>query len=200
MSITYVILAISFVFEANALRIAFGIFKKGIEDRGERLTISTLMSEFKESKDTSVLTVIVEDSAAILGIIIAGIAVYLSDITGNMAYDAIGSISIGLVLMTFAFFLARENKDLLIGEAMSRRDYTAIFNIVSKIPEVDKIISIRTMHLAPEDVIIAIEVSLVDDLNTDVIESIIDNIESKVKQVIPYATSSKIYVELERAR
>ena len=117
-----------------------------------------------------------------------------------MAYDAIGSISIGLVLMTFAFFLARENKDLLIGEAMSRRDYTAIFNIVSKIPEVDKIISIRTMHLAPEDVIIAIEVSLVDDLNTDVIESIIDNIESKVKQVIPYATSSKIYVELERAR
>ncbi len=193
-------MAISFVFEANALRIAFGIFKKGIEDRGERLTISTLMSEFKESKDTSVLTVIVEDSAAILGIIIAGIAVYLSDITGNMAYDAIGSISIGLVLMTFAFFLARENKDLLIGESMSKRDYTAIFNIVSKIPEVDKIISIRTMHLAPEDVIIAIEVSLVDDLNTDVIESIIDNIESKVKQVIPYATSSKIYVELERAR
>ena len=117
-----------------------------------------------------------------------------------MAYDAIGSLLIGLVLMTFAFFLARENKDLLIGEAMSKRDYTAILDIVSKIPEVDKIISIRTMHLAPEDVIIAIEVSLVDDLNTDAIESIIDNIESKVKQVIPYATSSKIYVELERAK
>jgi cation diffusion facilitator family transporter len=199
-SITYIILAISFVFEANALRIAFGIFKKGIEDRGERLTISTLIMEFKESKDTSVLTVIVEDSAAILGIIIAGTAVYLSDITGNMAYDAIGSLLIGITLMTFAFFLARENKDLLIGEAMSRRDYQAIFNAVSKIPQVDKIISIRTMHLAPEDVLIAIEVSLSDDLSTDAIESIIDNIESKVKQAIPYTTSSKIYVELERAK
>ena len=55
-------------------------------------------------------------------------------------------------------------------------------------------------HLAPEDVIIAIEVSLVDDLNTDTIETIIDNIESKVKEVIPYATSSKIYVEPERAK
>ena len=199
-SITYVILAISFVFEANALRIAFGIFKKGIEDRGERLTVSTLMMEFKESKDTSVLTVIVEDSATILGIIIAGTAVYHSNITGNMAYDAIGSLLIGITLMTFAFFLARENKDLLIGEAMSRRDYKAIFNAVSKIPQVDIIISIRTMHLAPEDVLIAIEVSLIDDLNTDAIESIIDNIEGKVKQAIPYTTSSKIYVELERAK
>ena len=159
-----------------------------------------MVTEFKESKDTSVLTVIVEDSAAILGIIIAGTAVYLSDITGNMAYDAIGSLLIGLTLMTFAFFLARENKDLLIGEAMSRRDYKAIFNAVSKISQVDKIISIRTMHLAPEDVIIALEVSLNDDLNTDAIESIIDNIENKIKQAIPYTTSSKIYVELERAK
>ena len=53
---------------------------------------------------------------------------------------------------------------------MSRRDYQAVFIAVSKIPQVDKIISIRTMHLAPEDVIIAIEVSLIDDLNTDTIE------------------------------
>ena len=200
LSITYVILAISFVFEANALRIAFGIFKKGIEERGEKLNFSTVIIEFKESKDTSVLTVMVEDSAAILGIIIAGTAVYLSDITGNTAYDAIGSLLIGVVLMIFAFFLARENKDLLIGEAMSRRDYEAIFNAVSKIPQVDKIISIRTMHLAPEDVLVAIEVSLIDDLNTNAIESIIDNIEGKVKQAIPYTKSSKIYVELERAK
>ncbi len=200
LSITYVILAISFVFEANALRIAFGIFKKGIEDRGEKLNISTVMAEFKESKDTSVLTVIVEDTAALLGIIIAVTAVYLSDITGNTAYDAIGSLLIGLVLMVFAFFLARENKDLLIGEAMSRRDYKAIYDAISTIPQVSKIISVRTMHFASEDVLIAIEVSLIDDLNTDAIESIIDTIESKVKHVIPYAISSKIYVELERAK
>ena len=200
LSITYVILAISFVFEANALRIAFGIFKKGIDERGEKLNFSTVIIEFKESKDTSVLTVMVEDSAAILGIIIAGTAVYLSDITGNTAYDAIGSLLIGVVLMIFAFFLARENKDLLIGEAMSRRDYTAIYKVVSKIPQVNKIISVRTMHFAPEDVLIALEVSLVDDLNTDAIELVIDDIEKKVKQVIPYAISSKIYVEVERAK
>jgi divalent metal cation (Fe/Co/Zn/Cd) transporter len=104
------------------------------------------------------------------------------------------------MLMAFAFFLARENKDLLIGESMSKRDNQNIHHIVSQIPEVNKIISIRSMHLAPEDVLIAIEVSLIDNLDTDAIESVIDNIESKVKQVIPYAVSSKIYVELERTK
>ncbi|VFJ14769.1 Ferrous iron efflux protein F (fragment) [Candidatus Nitrosocosmicus franklandus] len=83
-TITYIILAISFVFEANALRIAFRIFKKGIEDRGEKLTFSSMRTEFKESKDTSILTVIVEDSAALLGIAIATTAVFLSDVTGNL--------------------------------------------------------------------------------------------------------------------
>ena len=200
LSITYIILAISFVFEANALRIAFRIFKKGIEDRGEKLTFSAMRTEFKESKDTSILTVIVEDSAALLGILIAATAVFLSDLTGNLIYDAIGSVLIGIVLMSFAFFLARENKDLLIGESMSKRDNQKIHQIVSQIPEVAKIVSIRSMHLAPEDVLIALEVSLVDNLDTDAIESVIDNIENKVKQVIPYAVSSKIYVELERAK
>jgi divalent metal cation (Fe/Co/Zn/Cd) transporter len=102
--------------------------------------------------------------------------------------------------MAFAVFLPRENKDLLIEESISRRDHQNIHNIVSQIPEVNKMISIRSMHLAPEDVLIAIEVSLVDNLDTDTIESVIDNIENMIKQVIPYAVSSKIYVELEHAR
>ena len=199
-SISYFILSISFVFEANALRIALGLFKNAIEDKGEKFGFMAIIKEFKESKDTAILTVIVEDSAALLGIVIAATALFISDITGNLVYDAIGSLLIGLMLMAFAFFLARENKDLLIGESMSKRDNQNIHQIVSQIPEVNKIVSIRSMHLAPEDVLIALEVSLVDNLDTDTIESVIDNIENKVKQVIPYAVSSKIYVELERAK
>ncbi|HET6589805.1 MAG TPA: cation diffusion facilitator family transporter [Candidatus Nitrosocosmicus sp.] len=199
-SISYLILAISFVFEGNALRIALGLFKNTIEDRGEKFTILSVIKEFKESKDTSILTVVVEDSAALLGITIAAIALYLSDITGNLMYDAVGSILIGCTLMAFAFFLARENKELLIGESISKRDYKLLFNSVSGISEVNKIISIRTMHLAPEDVLIAIEVSLIDNLDTDAIELVIDKIENTIKQVIPYAVSSKIYVELERPK
>lgn len=146
------------------------------------------------------MTVIVEGSAALLGIVIAVAALFISEITGNLVYDAIGSLLIGLMLMAFAFFLARENKDLLIGESMSKRDNQKIYQIVSQIPEVAKIVSISSMQLAPEDVLISLEVSLVDNLDTDTIESVIDNIENKVKQVIPCVASSKIYVELERTK
>jgi len=157
-----------------------------------------MVKEFRESKDAAVMTVIVEDAAALLGLLIAVVALLLSDISGNMVYDSIGSLIIGLELMAFAIFLAKENKDLLIGESISRRDYKMISAIVSKIPEVNKIISIRSMYLAPEDVLIAIEVSLADNLDTDRIESVIDKIESKVREVIHYTMPSKISVELER--
>jgi cation diffusion facilitator family transporter len=194
--INYVILAIAFAFEANAIRIAFAIFKKTIIDRGDKLTLPVLFTELKENKDPVIMTVLVEDAAALLGIVIAAVALLLSDITGNSAYDAIGSLLIGIVLMGFALFLARENRGMLIGEAMSKRDYKKVYDAVINIPEVRKIISIRTMHFAAEDVLIAIEVSLIENLHTEAIESSIDNIENKIKEAIPYVNTSKIYIEL----
>jgi len=87
---------------------------------------------------------------------------------------------------------------LLIGEAITRRDYKRINDIVSKIPEVNRIISIRSMHLAPDDVLIAIEVNVVENLDTVKIETLIDSIENKVREIIPYTNLSKIYVEIEQ--
>jgi divalent metal cation (Fe/Co/Zn/Cd) transporter len=96
-----------------------------------------IAKEFQDSKDTSTLTVIVEDSAAIIGLIIAGIGISLSETTGNMIFDSIGSLSIGIILMVFALFLAKENKTLLIGEAISKKDYRRIVELVHKIPKVN---------------------------------------------------------------
>lgn len=197
-NLSYIILTISAVFEGNALRVALYLFKQTIESRGEKVSFSTLVKEFQESKDPSILTVIVEDSAALLGIVIAGISISLSETTRNTIFDGIGSLCIGIVLMVFAFFLAKENKALLIGEAISRKDYKRIDDLIHEIPEVNRIISMRTMHFAAEDVLVAIEVSLVDGLNTDEIESVIDHIEQKVKQIIPYISPSKIYVEVQQ--
>jgi divalent metal cation (Fe/Co/Zn/Cd) transporter len=144
------------------------------------------------------MTVLIEDTAALSGIVVATIALILTAVTGNSFFDSIGSLIIGLILMAFAVFLAKENKALLIGEAITRRDYKRINDIVSKIPEVNRIISIRSMHLAPDDVLIAIEVNLVDNLDTDKIETLIDSIENKVREIIPYTNLSKIYVEIEQ--
>ncbi len=196
--INFVILGISFVFEAYAFRIAFLSFKKVIKERGEKFNFSTLISELKETKEAAVMTGLIEDTAALSGIVVATIALILTAVTGNSFFDSVGSLVIGLILMAFAVFLAKENKALLIGEAITRRDYKRINDIVSKIPEVNRIISIRSMHLAPDDVLIAIEVNLVDNLDTDKIESLIDNIENKVREILPYANLSKIYVEIEQ--
>jgi cation diffusion facilitator family transporter len=197
-NLSYIILAISFVFEANALRIAFDIFRKGIEARGQKVNLRTLLEEFRESKDPTILTVMVEDSAALLGIAVAALGIFLSDATGNTIFDAIASLAIGVILMTFAFFLARENKALLVGESISRKDRRRIIDLVLQIPEVNRVVSLRTMHFSPEDVLVAMEVNLKDGLVTDKIELVIDRIEQQVKQVLPNMNPSKIYIELEQ--
>jgi cation diffusion facilitator family transporter len=197
-SISYIILAISAAFEANALRVAFVLFKKTIESRGEKVTARTLLQEFRESKDPSILTVMVEDSAALLGIGVAALGIFLSETTGNSIFDALASLAIGVILMVFAFFLARENKGLLIGEAISRKDYRRIADLVHQLPEVNRIVSMKTMHFAPQDVLVAMEVNLKDGMDTDKIEVLIDKIEQQVKVVLPYINPSMIYIELKQ--
>lgn len=196
-NISYVILAISAAFEGNAL-VAFVLFKQTIEASGEKIGIRTLLREFKESKDPSILTVMVEDSAALLGIAIAATGIFLSEATGNTVYDALSSVVIGIILMVFASFLAKENKGLLIGEAISKSEYKKMVDSILQLLEVNRVISLRTMHFAPKDVLVAMEVSLKDGLDTDKIELVIDKIERQVKTTIPYINPSKIYVELEQ--
>lgn len=144
--INYLILGISTIFEGNSLRLAYSRFKSRILARGQQVNIHTLVQQFRESKDPSILTVMVEDSAAILGIVVAACGIFLSELTGKTIFDSISSLIIGIMLMIFAFFLARENKALLIGEAISKRDYRKIYELVVKIPEVNRIVSLRTMH------------------------------------------------------
>jgi cation diffusion facilitator family transporter len=198
--INYIVLTIAFAFEANALRIALKAFIRTIKERGEKITVNSMVNEFKESKDTTILTVIVEDSAALLGIIIAAIGIFLSDITGNSIYDAISSILIGSILMFFAFFLAKENRGLLIGESITSKEYKRIVKSIQEIPEVNKLISMRTMHLGPEDILVGVQVNLVDNLDTDQIESVTDAVEQKIMQIIPNTNREHIFVEIEREK
>ena len=85
---------------------------------------------------------------------------------------------------------------MLIGEAMSKRDLKKMYDATSSISEVVTIKSIRTMHLAAEEVLIAIEVILIENLSTVAIESVIENIETRIKKANPYTNQSKIYIEL----
>ena len=197
-TINYIILGIAAMFEGNALRIALAQFTKPILQRGEKVRPSSLYLEFKNSKDTSILTVIVEDSAALLGIGIAALGIFLTDITGNTVYDAASSIIIGTILMSFAFFLAKENRGLLIGESISPIQYRQIIKNVNNIPEVHKIITMKTMHLSPTTVLVGIEVNLIDDLDTDRIETVTDTVEQEIMKIIPESKREYIFVEIQQ--
>jgi len=155
-------------------------------------------AEFKNSKDTSILTVVVEDTAALLGIGIAFVGILLTDITGNTQYNAISSIVIGALLVSFAFFLAKENRGLLLGESVSAQQYTQIMTVVNAVSEVNKVVTMKTMHLSPTTVIIGIEVNLIDGLDTDKIETVTDTIENGIMKILPESKKEYIFVEIER--
>ena len=196
--INYIVLGIAAIFEVNALRIAFSQFKKPISDRGEKVRPSTLLKEFKNSKDSLILTVVVEDSAALLGIGIAALGIFLTDITGNTTYDAISSIIIGGILMAFAFFLAKENRGLLLGESLSAQKRQEIMNIIGEIPEVNKIVTLMSMHLSPTTVLVGIEINLINGLNTNEIEKVTDIVGEKILTVLPDSKKEHIFIEIVR--
>ena len=198
--ISYIVLAVAFGFEGNALRVALRQFIREIREKGDRVSFSSMIIHFKESKDIALLTVIVEDCAALLGILVAAIGIFLSDITGNAVYDAIASLIIGGILMFFAFFLAKENRGLLIGESVTNREYKRIVKSIQEIPEVNKLITMRTMHLSPEDILVGVQVNLIDNLDTDKIETVTDAIEQKIMEIIPNTNREHIFVEIERER
>jgi len=176
----------------------FLILKNPLHNEEKRLDLQLCLKNLKNSKDSLILTVVVEDSAALLGIGVAALGIFLTDITGNTQYDAISSIIIGIILMAFAFFLAKENRGLLLGESLSPQKRKKIIELVSEIPEVNKVVTMKTMHLSPTTVLVGIEINLIDGLDTDKIERITDVIGQKILTVIPDSKKEHIFIESVR--
>ncbi|CAD6513649.1 putative Co/Zn/Cd cation transporter [metagenome] len=197
-TINFIVLIIAAGFEGYALRIALKQLRMVIKERGEEPTFKAMIAEFKDSKDPALLTVITEDTAALSGIGVAALGIFLSMVTGNPIYDAIGSIVIGAILMVLALFLAKENKDLLIGESMSKREYKKIVGVIRDIEEINRVVTLKTMHLGPEDVLIGVQVNLIDGLDTDKIELVTDKVEKAIMEIIPNLNRQHIFVEIER--
>jgi cation diffusion facilitator family transporter len=180
----YWVLAISFVLEAGS--IALAIYQEVKEAHHEGLTFFAYL---RESKDPTAKTVIFEDSAALLGIMIAGAGIYLTEHhtgPGDGAYwDGLASIVIGLVLAVVAFVLARTSRGLLLGEAANPKSVRAIIQAIESHPNVVKVVELLTMHLAPKQILINAHINLRDDLVTGEIVKTVEEIEELIKQAEP---------------
>jgi cation diffusion facilitator family transporter len=192
----YWVLAISFVLEAGSICLA--IYQEVKEAHHDGQTFFTYL---RESKDPTAKTVIFEDSAALLGIIIAGIGIYLTEHhsgPGDGAYwDGVSSIAIGLVLAVVAFVLARTSRGLLLGEAATKKGVEAIRQAIESHPNVVRVVELLTMHLAPKQILINAHVNLRDDLVTGDIVQTIEEIEDLIKRTEPKV--KKIFLEVARA-
>ena len=185
----YWVLGASLVLEGASIGLA--IYQEIKEARHENLTFFAYLSE---SKDPTAKTVIFEDSAALLGIVIAAAGIYLTEHHsgpgGGAYWDGVASIFIGLVLAVVAFALTRTSRGLLLGEAANPKSVRAIVQAIESHPNVVKVVELLTMHLAPKEILINAHINVCDDLVTgdivktvEEVEELIKRAESKVKMI-----------------
>jgi cation diffusion facilitator family transporter len=180
----YWVLAISFVLEAASIGVA--IYQEMNEAHHEGMSFTEYL---RESKDPTAKTVLFEDSAALVGIVIAAAGIYLTDHhtrPGDGAYwDGLASMAIGVVLAIVAFVLARTSRGLLLGEAATPKTVERIRRAILDHPHVVEVVELLTMHLAPKQILINAHINLRDRLRTDEIEQTIGEIEERIKRAEP---------------
>jgi len=180
----YAVLGLSFLLESGS--IALALYQEVNEAHHEGLSFRDYL---KESKDPTAKTVIFEDSAALIGIVIAALGLVLTEYqVGGSAgayWDGLASIVIGSVLAVVAFVLARSSRGLLLGEAANKKEVAAIKQAIESHPNVERVIELLTMHLAPKQILINAHVQLRPNLVTGDIEKSIAEIEDCIKRAEP---------------
>jgi len=187
----YLVLTLAFLFEGAALRVALREFNKG---RGSKPFFRAL----KDSKDSATVAVVIEDTAALLGLVIAFFAVFLGQLTGWEYFDGLGSVLIGVLLVTVSLFFAIECKALLIGEGLLPEDVDKISTILEKEERVLSFSRPLSLYFGPSQVLVNLDVNFADDLTPDGIEETIDSLEVKIKAALPVV--NRIYIEAEALR
>ena len=186
--INYIVLVAAMAFEGVAWWIAYKEFGRVRGNLG-------LFEAVQRSKDPTVFTVLFEDTAAMLGLIAALIGVFAADQLGLQWADAAASLVIGVILAGTAALLAYETKGLLIGEAAGRQVVLGIRRILAAQAEVNRINEMRTMHLAPNDILLALSLDFHDNLKVVEAEAAISRIEREIKGRFP--TIKRLFIEVQ---
>ncbi|HUF84991.1 MAG TPA: cation diffusion facilitator family transporter [Acidimicrobiia bacterium] len=190
--IAIAILLVAIVFESFALRTAV---REASKVRGTE----SWWQFVRRSKSPELPVILLEDTGALLGLAFALSGVTLARITHEPRFDAVGSLAIGALLVVIAVILAMEMRSLLIGEAPSPKMQAEIERAINGANEVRRIIHIRTMHLGPDELLVAAKVDLDAPSVPDVAKAI-DVIEARVRAAVPIARVVYIEPDLYRSK
>jgi cation diffusion facilitator family transporter len=180
--VNYVVLGLSLVFEGGSWWVALKEFRRAKGSLGYFRAV-------RESKDPTTFTVLFEDSAALLGLLIALIGISAAQFFDRPELDGLASIGIGLVLAVTAIVLARETKGLLMGEAAHPDVQASILSIAQADPAVERANGVLTVHMGPQQVVAALSADFEDELTTAEIEACVRRIETRVKASHPEITT-----------
>ncbi len=182
----YIVLGMAILFEGFSWTVAL---KEFLPTKGKQ----NFWEAIKNSKDPTVFTVLFEDSAAILGLIVALTGIFLGHLFNNIYFDGIASIIIGIILAIVAVVLAIESKGLLVGESANPQTIDSIRSLSKTEPGVKEVMRILTMQLAPQEVLLNLEIQFSRNLTGEEIASTVDNLEAKIRQKHPEI--KQIFVE-----
>jgi cation diffusion facilitator family transporter len=186
--INYVVLALAFVFEGAAWWVALREFQKSKGDLG-------YFAAIRASKDPTTFTVLFEDTAAMLGLIVAFLGVFLGHAFDLPVLDGVASVVIGVILGLVAVFLAYESKGLLIGEGVDARTRDSIKKLVDADPDITHLVRALSMHLGPHDVLLTLEIAFRADLTAAQTTAAIDRLDKAIRALHPEV--KHIFVEAQ---
>lgn len=186
--INYIVLGIAVVFESGAWFIAFREFRASQSEPG-------MIRSVLRSKDPTIFTVLFEDTAALLGLLVAFIGLMIGDIFNIPELDGAASIVIGLILAGTAILLAYEAKGLLLGEAASEAVVSTIEEIALAKDEITGINETLTMHMGPQDVLLNLSLDFKDDITAADVERAVSEMEREIKNRLPEI--KRIFIEAQ---
>src|SRR5579859_6031077 len=184
--VAFGVLALAAVLEAFSLR-------TGIAEANPARGNRSWFTFIRRTKAPELPVVLLEDLAALIGLVFAFAGVALSVITGDGIWDGVGSLAIGLLLATAAAILAVETKSLLIGESASGDMQRMVVAALEDGPEVVRVIHMRTVHIGPDSILVAAKIAVRGSETATQVAAGIDAAEQRVRAAVPIATT--IYLE-----
>lgn len=179
----YITLAISFAAEGASWLRALSQVRGEAREAG-----LPLLSYVRGSRDPNVKMVLFEDTAALVGIFIALAGIVTDQVTGSSVFDPVASIAIGLLLVGVALWMGRDVSHLLIGAAARPDERQALEGAIEEFDEVDRVVELLTMALGPNALLVAARIDLADDLDPDRVEEVSDEIDERLRDVVPDVT------------
>jgi cation diffusion facilitator family transporter len=180
------VLVIAMALEGFSLRTAI---KESNPQRGKQSWVQFV----RRAKAPELPVVLLEDTAALAGLVFAFLGVVLSVITGNGIWDGIGTLFIGALLVAVAVILGMETKSLLVGEGASDADMAAIEKAIVSTPKVDRLIHAKTLYLGPDELLLGAKIALAPEAELRDVAETIDLVEANVRAAVPLARV--IYIE-----